>query len=153
MSRTWDLVRSVLELKCRGLSDREAAERLGISRTRVCYLRRIARERWGIEIPKWKRAMEPDDIVYAIVVVLARRNGGEVRAGEVYEMYRLGAELGYWEPRSDRALNNAIKRLVKAGLVEREVRSFGRYGATSILKPVEVKETLYTVIIEELLLS
>ena len=113
-SRMKRLARKIRELKFKGLSDREIAEVLGISRSYVGYIRKIAWERWLIAIPRGRRGKNLDEVLHGIIIVLSRNNGGIVRSGEVYRLYNFGAELGYWEKCNNVSLVKALKRLEKA---------------------------------------
>lgn len=144
--------RLIKELKFKGLSDTEIARRLRVSRSLVSQARARARRR-GMVIPRWSRYPTPtEDIVYGIVLAIARNNGGYALAGEVYELYRAGAEEGFWEQRTEKRLAEILRGLEGRGLIERERVSLGRHGATSVIRPLRDEETFYSVFVEEMLL-
>lgn len=145
--------REIRRLKFEGLSDREVAERLGVSRKYISWLRRRAAS-FGIEIPRLPHSSNPTaEIVLGILQALAEQDSGLVLMSDVYRLYNIGAELGLWEPRTQRRILEAVRELEERGFVrvERAV-SFGRYGRCNVVSVLWHGETAYKLVVEELLL-
>lgn len=95
--------------------------------------------------------MRVSPLLVDLVLCFVHAAGGECTTGLVYELYELGAELGIWPPRTRRQIRNALLELARQGRIEKRLVSFGRYGATSMIRATDGCNELLLLLAEDLL--